>query len=571
MLKKDPEDVAPLLAKPIGREPLQTLVPRDGGDIETPRWTRDGKSIVYAHRQPDREGFLHHDLFLWTPEPHRVDRITHLADVADADPLPDGTHAVAVRSRDGYSQLVTVDLRSGEVAPMTEPSLDVVYAHPRASRDGVIAWSEHTKEGWRVVRCAPHPAGASPERSRRSHPLPAARGEGQPPLAFSPPCGEKVPEGRMRDLSVFSPEWSASGALHASVARRGFVDVARLDETGATPVTRVSGGAFDVAPAPDGSLYFMSLEPFGFVVRRLAAPVEAPQPPAASDALVPAVAPQPPKPVALTTSDVPPSRAYGIGRQELRFLFGGQYTTSGHTTEFGLRLGDVVGRLDTLFLGSRDGGAIATMWRGWPVGVGVHAFSLRDEHGFEARGVWSAAFPGARFSVAAGGLRLNGDDRAFVASRLFVAQRDQVSEWIDVAADSAQHARATVHGEVKLFGLRFGAALSGGRHISVGGIPTSLEPSSLFIARIADPALPRDTLVANSYRGERIEVRNGTVTLFVQRHRAGETRDIAGLETSLSLTPQPLLKAPALELLLGVARVRQEGRARGWVSIRWRP
>src|SRR5437588_8066080 len=99
MLKRDPQDVAPLRTKPLPREPLHSFEPPDGGDVELPRWTRDGASIVFAHREPDRDGFLHHDLFRWWPESGRVERVTHLGDVHDADPLPDGRRAVAIRSR----------------------------------------------------------------------------------------------------------------------------------------------------------------------------------------------------------------------------------------------------------------------------------------------------------------------------------------------------------------------------------------------------------------------------------------------------------------------------------------
>src|SRR5258706_7272174 len=38
MLKRDPEDVAPVLTKPLPRKPLFTLELPDGGDIATPRW-----------------------------------------------------------------------------------------------------------------------------------------------------------------------------------------------------------------------------------------------------------------------------------------------------------------------------------------------------------------------------------------------------------------------------------------------------------------------------------------------------------------------------------------------------
>jgi Tol biopolymer transport system component len=87
---------------------VHSLVMPDGGDIERPRWTRDGKVIVFAHRVRDAEGFLHFDLYRW--DFATLTRITHLADVRDADPLPDGRTAIAVRSRFGASQLVNVDL-----------------------------------------------------------------------------------------------------------------------------------------------------------------------------------------------------------------------------------------------------------------------------------------------------------------------------------------------------------------------------------------------------------------------------------------------------------------------------
>src|SRR5437660_2903387 len=150
MLTRDPEDVTPVHTKPLPRKPLFTFTSRDGHDITSPRWTRDGKSILYTHKQPDREEFFHHDLFLWTPSSHVNRRITHLADVKDADPLPDGRRAVAVRDRFGLSQLVFVDLASGAVTPMNEPSLEVVYTHPRAGADGRIVWAEHRGGVWRV-------------------------------------------------------------------------------------------------------------------------------------------------------------------------------------------------------------------------------------------------------------------------------------------------------------------------------------------------------------------------------------------------------------------------------------
>jgi len=72
--------------------------------------------------------------------------------------------------------------------------------------------------------------------------------------------------------------------LYAAVASKEQIDVARIDD-GVQYVTRTAGAAIDPAPAPDGSLYFMSLEPDGFVVRKLAEPQPLGQRPTANGQL----------------------------------------------------------------------------------------------------------------------------------------------------------------------------------------------------------------------------------------------------------------------------------------------
>src|SRR5256885_616512 len=157
-------------------------------------------------------------------------------------------------SRFGFSQIVRVDLTNGAVEEVTPPSLDRAYSHPRASKDGALAWVEHTAEGWEVVR----------EGSR---------------------------------VAGFSPEWTASGELVRVVAGDIYRD--------AVPLTAMSGMALDPAPAPDGSIYFMSLEPDGFVVRKLSG----------GEALAP-VPLQTRTGAPTTAQPIPPSHPYGIGRQE---------------------------------------------------------------------------------------------------------------------------------------------------------------------------------------------------------------------------------------------------------------
>jgi WD40 repeat protein len=536
ILRRDPQDVAPVRTKPFPRKPLHSYKAPDGGDIETPRWTRDGTSIIYTHKQPDRDGFLHHDLFRWNPASARTERLTHLADVKDADAI-DAMHAIAVRSRFGESQIVIVNLTTGAITPRTEPSLDVVYSHPRAAADGRIAWAEPANGEWRVAI--------------DGKPLPVA--------------------------GAFSPEWGSNGALFAAVAGRGFIDIARVDETGASYVTRSAGMALSPAPSPDGSLYFMSLDPDGFVVRRLADPTPLPPSTLTFDhSLIPALPPPPATPVILHDEPVTP-RPYGFGRQEWSMTLGGQYTPFGSTTEFGLRLGDVIGRLDTLIvgaIGTREmprGLAIASVWRGLPFAIAAHAFDTRATRGLEVRATRDAVFPLSHLSISAGGLVAQHRNRAFIDAHVTTRQRRLASERIDVVADSANHLHATARAAVRARALTFGAALSAGRHLTLGGTASSIEPDSLLLDRILDPAFARGSFTATTYRAERLSIGTSGITAFCQRHHLGRDIDVIGLETMTAIPPMPLVKTPALQLTAGIAQVRLTRKTRGWVGVRWKP
>jgi len=421
-----------------------------------------------------------------------VERVTHLADVRDADPLPDGHSAVAVRSRFGFSQIVRVDLTTGAIAEVTPPSLERAYSHPRGS-----AWAEHDADGWHVVR-----------------------------------DGVRVADG-------FAPEWTASGDLvYVSGA-----DIYRNHER----ITAMSGMALDPAPTPDGSLYFMSLEPDGFVVRRLAAMTP----------VAPVVAPPARPGVLLTTALPPASHRYGLGRQEFAPVLGGQYTAFERHGEAGVRMGDVVGRLDVLAIVG-DGAALAAAYRGLPIEIGVHV-----ARSSELRATWRATFPLASLTLSGGTLR----DRRFVESSFRAHQRDTAAERLDLAADSAHHARATLAARAKMFRL----SLTEARRTALGGVATSVEPESLFIGSVLDPALPRDFDLAEHYRGARAALVSGPVSLFAQRHHTNRDLDLVGLEATFSRDPTPLVKAAGVDITVGVARVRQEHATRGWVALRWRP
>ena len=499
MLERDPEDVAPLRAKPLPRKPLHSFTPPEGGDIESPRWTRDGKSILYTHKQPDRDGFLHHDLFLWTPELRANRRVTHLADVEDADPLPGGKRAIAVRNRNGLSQLVMIDIYTGEVTPHNAPSLMRIYSHPRASPDGRLAWAEHDYNGWHV--------------------------------------GDV--EG------AFSPEWGGE-KLYASVASGGFIDIARIDGEPVL-VTRTTGAAMQPAPAPDGSLYFMSLERDGFVVRHIVSVKTSPL----------RVAPPPRKEgTAFQAESLAPARPYGFGHQEFATLFGGSWTAYDHTDEIGVRMGDVVGRLDALAVASSEGSAIAATWRGWPVAITAHV----TRHDLELHGNYDVHGPTTLFTLEGGALGARG----FVDAS-FSLRRKREGATLRIAADSKNHARASARLAVRHLAVMVEAA----HRMTIGGVASTITPDALLIERVIDPALPRAFTQIENYRGARAELTAGGLTAFWQRHSANLT--VRGLQITAHTPPMPLLQVPALDVTAGGARVSGLRGTKGWISLRWRP
>jgi hypothetical protein len=291
---RDPQDVPAVRTRPLPRKPLYSWTATDGGDPAMPRFLSGGKSLLLVRFLPDGEGFLHPDLFVWRPETGEMRRITRQADLRDPDPAPDGAWAVAVRNRFGLSQLVTVDLRTGEARELTAPSLDRIYDRPRLSPDGRrVACGLHAGDGWKLAMIE-----LGPDRS--------AAGESR----IEPPPG----------ATVSSPAWSPDGGtLYAVVGRGGFIDLyafavppassatggatgadggeggaagamggaggardagavgavggaSGASGAGAPPraLTRTQGGAFAPAPTPDGkTLFYLSLEPDGLDLRRL--------------------------------------------------------------------------------------------------------------------------------------------------------------------------------------------------------------------------------------------------------------------------------------------------------------
>ncbi|MBW8877254.1 MAG: PD40 domain-containing protein [Acidobacteria bacterium] len=615
--KEDPKDVPAVRTRPLPRKILHTWQSPDGPEPTTPRWMPDGRSILFVRFEPDTEGFLHPDIYIWRLEKGEVRRITREAGLRDPDPAPDGRWAAAVRNRDGLSQIVRLDLASGEVRALTEPTAEEVYDRPRISPDGRrLVYALHREGVWRL---AIQDVGGGAQR-----------------VELAPP-----PDG-----TVSSPAWSADGrTVYAAVGLRGFIDLwafaADPAGTGPTPLTRTQGAALAPAPAPDGSgLFFLSLQPDGFDLRRLplspagtGALAAAPPPPDLPRELAPAIRPPaPPAPAPLAVAEAPPSRPYGWGRQELFPLFSGSASSSGGVAEIGLRGGDVVGRLDWLLLGALggkgwpEGGALAATWRGWPVGVGAHLFRSREtpsrERGAPARGglldldrqgVELAAgrdwqWSGGRFSFAGRALWERIDPVGDVTRNQEIASL--AGDWAGYRrlgplwrlqpglSAHAETGRTEGSGGWSRYGGTARLAIShrsdrlalswqrdASRDVErsfdlyqLGGPEVSLLPQSALSNRVAVPALPVGTLLGQEHESQRAELSLGFLPapVFYERHRLwngdgakGDWLSLAGLEYRFSLGPMPIGRLPALDLEVGVARILDDPTGRLKDDTRW--
>ncbi len=611
MLARDPEDVAPVHPGPFARQPLAELALPDGGDMGWPRWLPDGRSVLFSHRQPDRDGLLHFDLFRWTSK-GPPERLTHLGDVRDADPLPDGRSAVALRSQYGLMQLVLVDLRSGAVTPLTEPALETL-SHPRVGRNGrSLVYVRNRASHWQLVRVdLPETADSSPLRAGGLISRPET-------IIYDAEAG-----------MVAEPAWSRSKPeIVATVATRTSIDLVAFADDGSERhrLTRVPGAAFAPEPAADGSVFFLATGPDGLAIRRIGPERTA----------IESLAP----PAALASADIREtdisiwSDPYAAGRQEISILFGGVSSPSARSAELGIRSGDIIGRLDVVGMasvtgdGGQQGASVGAAWHGAPVSFSVRGFSVRDSfsgsrpagdpHSLDAKRsglelrLWRRdVLPLATISLAgglvAGRIRPPEEPQLrrgllFIDSRVALHRRvgsARLSGAFRTAAESGAtgverwgHALMSVRGAGSL-GERSVAveyeragttrATRDLDRIILGGMQTSLVPDSADANRRFEPALPEGIAIGTRSESLRLAVKtSGPLELFYQRHELWSESigphqriALAGAEYEAHLTDgMPLVDLPPLDFTAGVARILEgllRGGTRWWIGLSWHP
>jgi hypothetical protein len=573
-LEKDPLDVTPLRTKPLSREPVHERV-NLGRAAESPRWLPDGSGVVFTSWQTDTDGRQRPDLFLWTLEGEER-RITHGAAVRDADVGPTGDYAIAVRERWAVSEIVRVDLATGQTITLRPGTAMTVFDSPRLSPDGTqLAYLRHQGAGWELMLYDMQ------TRQERSLPL---------------------PEG----AQISSPEWSDSETLVASVGLHGFVEAWAIPVSG-TPrrLTQTRGGALHPSPAPNGDLYFLSLSAQGLSLHLAedavpltiwGLPKMGPEQPIDNAALLQRP-PAPQAPPAPEKQPVTPNPYY-LGPHDIRPLLGaGGNSGDGDFVELGLRAGDPAGRSTVqAMVGLQYASGASASWtvRVLPVDLGLWAWTLDKSQGLalvaEDRVFWASG-------AAEGGASLRADTAGNAAAAWGqVSHRQWLSQaWVQGEASARGQVQGESGGQAQGLlsagwggtGLRAGVGTAAGPEILVGGMASSLYTPGWDSWRLYDPAFSPG-ITADQVNSWEAGIGGGGLWLNTRWHELeGEQNDTLGslaLSVDVESPPQPFFRLSQSHIQLGVACIldpvggeakeelcRTKDDYSAWASITWSP
>jgi Tol biopolymer transport system component len=599
LVSLDPEDVPAVPGEPRPKVPIASLRPRSGRPFHSPRFFADTARLLVSHDDPLGDGAYRRDLYEWNTVTGGLRRITHGAGLHDADPLPDGRAAVAVRCENGRCDLVRVDLATGRITTMIRSTPATPFYRPRVSPDGRSAVVAVQRAGrWRLAVV----------------PVDAAATDGDAELTLVDPD-----DGANRYDATFL----ADGRRLVCVSDAGGVqnlEVVPLDGGSTARLTRVTSAVFAPAPGPtDSTVYFLALHARGLDLRRTTLSGGVTRPTLAlSPALVPAV-PNPATPTdSFPRAATAPAHPYGAGPHQHRVLPGGSYTMEGTYASLSLVGLDPVGRFAyaaTGILGDRSawrGASITASWRGSPgVVPGTTTIdgtifraeqrpsaqrAFRDDSDF--REFLDAAYSGATLGTATardygfarlqlrvggnlGAVDRSGADRAvrglaFGEARGAARLRRGLSR-VDLSAtvhashgatDGLGFARAigTVTAELAtpLGGGRIDATLAGSdggggpfERFAIGGWPSPLVDAPVLSQRIPMPALPTGFAIGTHVKMMRASTALGPLRPYywvatTHENFTGWAR-VAGVDAEVIAPAYPAFAIPSIGVRAGAA------------------
>jgi len=390
--RRDPEDVPDRSFYPPAKKVVAKLVANDGAPYETPRWFSDNKRLLVTRNVPAPDGTLRPDLFVWSAEDGRLDRLTRGAALRDADLSADGRWAAAVRCERGWCDLVRVDLATRAVTVLREGSVRRNYYRPRVSHtSGEIVVAEQLGDRWRIARVS------------------SATGE----LRYADPD-----DGVNRYDATFDHD---GRSIVTTAERSGFVNLERLAADSGAPkvLTRVTGAAVAADVAPDGAIWFLNLQSAGYDLRRVhpdSVRIDEPLPTVVVGDTLSSVLP-PHRAVRTDTGSgssqrttVATARRYGVGPSRFRYVPSASSGFGGTTTTLAILRSDPVGRLGVQLLGAAGTAAL-------PAGAALTVTSRASRTVLGISGWYSHEAPSRELPVAleegldliraGGGLRLD--------------------------------------------------------------------------------------------------------------------------------------------------------------------
>lgn len=134
ILAKDPADIADVAPTVFKREIKHRLEQRNFTGVRDPRWL-DANSLVFGADTKDSAGQMHQDLFRWDIDSGKVTALTTQQNLRRFDVSADGRFIIAERNRHGFTQLVKLEIATGQLSDLTAPALEHIFDYPRFSPD----------------------------------------------------------------------------------------------------------------------------------------------------------------------------------------------------------------------------------------------------------------------------------------------------------------------------------------------------------------------------------------------------------------------------------------------------
>ncbi|AIY64193.1 TolB family protein [Pseudoalteromonas piratica] len=148
LLEDDAKDIANSRPTSFKKESKKTLNSINRKGILNPLW-QDNTTLIYgAFSTANNEmNTLHQDLFSWNSDTGETKQLTELANVRRFS-LADTNIAYAERVKQGYSQLVKIDLTTGQISDLTAPSIDTVYDFPQFKNGKLAYLKTELNQNW---------------------------------------------------------------------------------------------------------------------------------------------------------------------------------------------------------------------------------------------------------------------------------------------------------------------------------------------------------------------------------------------------------------------------------------